>query len=245
MTASSWIPIVVPGGMAATPRIGALAPTGRPATLAASRHAVPGAATGPCFVAGTRIAVPGGTVRVESLRPGDLVLTLLGERRPVAWSGQRSLSVPGRPGATLAVRIAAHAFGRGMPERDLLLAPGHAVFVEGVLAPVAALVNEATVRREPGSERLRCVHLALETHDVLLAEDMPVESCLGRPAVPASLPQGQGIVMLHPRPDAGTAPQLEVRCAPLAWGGVGLARVRARLAREAGRLIPAGLYGDL
>jgi hypothetical protein len=33
----------------------------------------------------------------------------------------------------LPVRIGSHAFGRGLPVRDLFLSPDHAVFAEGAL----------------------------------------------------------------------------------------------------------------
>ncbi len=43
----------------------------------------------PCFVAGTLIRTPDGDVPIESLRPGDLVLTLDDGPQPLRWVGSR------------------------------------------------------------------------------------------------------------------------------------------------------------
>jgi Ca2+-binding RTX toxin-like protein len=42
----------------------------------------------PCFANGTMIDTPGGAVPIETLRPGDLVLTASGEVVPVLWHGR-------------------------------------------------------------------------------------------------------------------------------------------------------------
>ena len=47
--------------------------------------------TVPCFVAGTRITTPRGDVAVETLRPGDLVLTKDDGFQPLRWSGEREV----------------------------------------------------------------------------------------------------------------------------------------------------------
>ncbi len=69
------------------------------------------------------------------------------------------------------------AFGDGLPIRDLILSPGHAVFVDGVLVPVGPLVNGATIVQEE-VESVRYFHVELDAHDVILAEGLPCESYL-------------------------------------------------------------------
>ena len=105
-----------------------------------TRSAAPDAA---CFVAGTRIATDSGDVAVESLRPGDRVLTASGRLAPVRWVGLRGVAV------AAPVRLAAGAVSPGVPRRDLLLSPDHAVFLDGALIPAHRLCNGATVRAEP------------------------------------------------------------------------------------------------
>jgi serralysin len=83
--------------------------------------------------------------------------------------------------AVLPVRICASAFAAGIPARDLLLSPDHAVFVEdergGVLIPVGNLVNGATIARQQ-VDGITYFHVELRKHDVLIAEGLKAESYL-------------------------------------------------------------------
>lgn len=49
--------------------------------------------TVPCFAAGTMIRTPAGDVAIETLRVGELVMTLDGGPQPVRWIGSRKLTV--------------------------------------------------------------------------------------------------------------------------------------------------------
>ncbi len=104
-----------------------------------------------CFAAGTRIATPAGARAVETLRPGDAVLTPRGPRR-LRWAGRRRGDA--RDASELRpVRIAADALGPGQPSRDLLLSASHAVLLAGRLVPAIALLHGAAVRREAAGWR--------------------------------------------------------------------------------------------
>ncbi len=46
------------------------------------------------------------------------------------------------------VRVRAGAFGVGLPRRDLMLSPDHAVFVDGALVPVRHLADGAAIAHE-------------------------------------------------------------------------------------------------
>lgn len=134
----------------------------------------------PCFAAGTRIATPAGEVPVEALRPGDHVLTLGGaarRARPVRWVGTVAVDLTRHPAPQKAapIRIAAGAFAEGVPARDLLVSPDHALLVDGVLIQAQALANGATIAQE-FPPRVVYWHVELDAHCVLLAEGLPAES---------------------------------------------------------------------
>lgn len=81
-----------------------------------------------CFCAGTMLVTLRGEVPVETVRPGDLVLTLSGEGaplKPVTWTGLVEIDLAGHPDpmAVRPVRIAAGAIEPGMPIRDLCVSP--------------------------------------------------------------------------------------------------------------------------
>jgi hypothetical protein len=170
----------------------------------------------PCFLAGTRIALPQGELLVERLRAGMTVLTAAGEARKIVWMGHRVVDVAAhpQPQSVRPVRIAAHAFGNGRPARNLLLSPDHAIWHDGVLVPAQLLINGRSVR--PGPIGIaRYYHVELASHDLLLAEGLAVESYLdtgNRELLGASGTRRTG-----------------PRCAPLVLTGTQLARARRHL----------------
>jgi hypothetical protein len=131
-----------------------------------------------CFMAGTRIATPGGEVAVEALEPGDLVVTSAGAAVPVRWIGRQTVSRHfADPERSLPMRIKAGALGGGLPRCDLLLSPGHAVCVDGMLVNAAALVNGTSIVRERDvAETFTYYHVELAEHLLLLAEGALAES---------------------------------------------------------------------
>ncbi len=138
-----------------------------------------GGATFPiCFMTGTLIATPSGEVAVERLAAGDLVLTADGRTLPVRWVGRQTISTLfSDPARSYPVRIRAGALGDGLPRRDLLVSPGHAMLVDGVLACAAALVNGTSIRREATPPAVfTYFHIELATHELVLAEGAPAES---------------------------------------------------------------------
>jgi hypothetical protein len=133
----------------------------------------------PCFARGTRLLTPNGYRPIESLSPGDALITQGGDRRPLRWIGHRTLDLFGRNArAGAPVLIMPHAFGPNRPLRALRLSPLHAVFIDGVLVPSIHLVNGATIRREAGRAAVTYYHLELDRHDAVLAEGLACETYL-------------------------------------------------------------------
>ncbi len=187
-----------------------------------------------CFVAGTRIATEAGEAAVESLRPGDRVRTAAGRLAPVRWIGLRTQAM-GAP-----VRLAAGAIAPGVPRRDVLLSPDHAVFLDGALIPAHRLCNGATVRAEPGTRRVTYVHVELDRHDLLLAEGMASESYLdtgNRSQFERTLGACGGIATLTPPAGGRMAETLaayaEAGCTELVLDGERLWRAHRRLLARA------------
>ncbi len=112
---------------------------------------------------------------VEDLKTGDRVVTERGLVSTITWIGHfrvTSADVQLQP-----VRILADSFGAGRPSRDLFLSPEHAVFVDGVLVPAQNLVNGDTITSVSMGD-VDYYHVMLDHHDVILAENLPVESYL-------------------------------------------------------------------
>jgi hypothetical protein len=133
----------------------------------------------PCFAAGTRIETSGGAVAVEALRVGDHVTLARGGFAPVTWLGHRHVACARhpRPSEVLPVRVRAHAFAPGVPARDVILSPDHAILVDDALIPVRHLLNGASVAQETWDE-VTYWHVELAAHDILLADGLPCESYL-------------------------------------------------------------------
>lgn len=133
-----------------------------------------------CFTAGTAIATPSGEQLIETLVPGDLVLTADHGAQAVRWIGNRR--VPGR-GRFAPVLIRAGALGN---RRDLRVSPQHRMLLSGwraellfgvpeVLAAACHLLNDTSITRAPCDE-VRYIHLMFDRHQIITAEGCPSES---------------------------------------------------------------------
>ena len=131
-----------------------------------------------CFLEGTLIRTPEGESPVERLSRGDLVMTVGGEARPVAWIGRRTVSARfADPLRCWPIRVKAGALGDKVPTRDLLLSPDHALLVGDVLIHAGALVNGTSILRETEVPSFFVYyHVELEDHALILAENAPAET---------------------------------------------------------------------
>lgn len=131
-----------------------------------------------CYAAGTRIATPLGDVAVETLNIGDLVNTGSGIAKPIKWIGRRAYTAA-QVAANAHIRpvlIRAGALSANIPARDLAVSPMHALFIDDVFIPAAALVNGASILRVAAAKPVEFVHLELADHDVIFAEGALAET---------------------------------------------------------------------
>jgi hypothetical protein len=184
-----------------------------------------------CYATGTRIATPDGDRQIEALAVGDLVQTVLSGPRPITWIGRRHIALARHPAPDRVrpIRIAAGAFGAGLPRRDLLLSPDHAVYVDGALIPIRTLVNGTSIAPAAGGT-VTYYHVELAQHDVLLAEGLPAESYLDT-QTRDSFDNGGRVMRAHA--DFASRVWEAAGCAPLLVCGPALDAVRARLAAHA------------
>ncbi|MBE3637569.1 Hint domain-containing protein [Mangrovicoccus sp. HB182678] len=133
-----------------------------------------------CFAAGTMIATPEGERAVETLAPGDLVVTAEGRAVPVLWVGRQTLHKIFTPADRFSpVRVSEGALGEGLPTRDLVLTGDHALLIDGMAINAGALVNGTTIARVPASELPQSVtyyHVETEAHDMILANGSAAET---------------------------------------------------------------------
>jgi hypothetical protein len=98
----------------------------------------------------------------------------------VKWVGRRTLDLTRYRDTRMShpIRIAAGAFADGLPRRDLVVSPDHALCINDVLIPARMLMNGMTIRQENRRSSVTYFHVELDTHDILLAEGLPSETYL-------------------------------------------------------------------
>lgn len=142
-----------------------------------------------CYAAGTQIQTARGEVPVETLTPGDQVVTLDHGVQTVRWTRAsvqplETVAQDGRP-----VLIGSGAFGPDIPDRDLAVSPQHGMLVGGQrqlhplfdeeqLVPAKALTALRKIRHMNGRRRVEWVHFACDRHEIVRANGCWSESLL-------------------------------------------------------------------
>ena len=191
-----------------------------------------------CYVRGTLITTDAGEVPVERLAIGDMILTASGELRPVKWIGRRAYAgrfLRANPGVC-PIRFRAGCLGGGLPRRDLLVSPEHAMVLDGFLVPARQLVDGVAIAVDRTMDVVEYVHVELDTHDALLAEGAPSETFIDDDSRNAfhNAREFHALYPGHTEAGRGFAPRLEE--------GFELEAIRGRLARIGARE-PAALAG--
>src|SRR6056297_2364085 len=125
------------------PRTGPGTRSLRERAMTPSRTAV----TTPCFTPGTLVATARGPAPVETLRPGDRVVTRDDGLCEVLWIARRTVTFAelGRSEEFRPVLIAEGALGNGGPRQNMFVSPRHRFLMmrggEEVLTPAHRLVD--------------------------------------------------------------------------------------------------------
>jgi Hint domain-containing protein len=146
------------------------------------------------FLAETHLTLASGAQKpVEDLQEGDRLLTRDHGPQPIRWIGQQ---VQRATGALAPIRIRE---GTLNVARDLRLSPHHRLFIwqradelgtgrAEILVKAAHLVNGDTVLREEGGF-IETYQILFDSHEIIYAEGVAVESLLVTPHTRAALPQ--------------------------------------------------------
>ena len=142
-----------------------------------------------CFTPDTCIATPQGPRRIQTLQPGDRILTRDNGAQEVLWTGHRRMT-----GARLhamphlrPIRFRTGAMGLGRPDMDLLVSPQHRMLVVGeaaqslfntpeVLVAAENLINDHTITVDYTVREVTYIHVLLGQHNVIWANGLETES---------------------------------------------------------------------
>jgi hypothetical protein len=204
--------------------------------------------TAVCYARGTMLRTPDGELPVEKLRAGKQVITLVdGQEVPqtVSWLGHRRIGLAGhpRPETVAPIRILRDAVADGMPHRDLIVSPDHAIFVDGKLICARQLLNGTTIRQELDWTAVDYYHVELDQHAILLAEGLPAESYIDTGNSGFFANSGAPMVLHPDLTDESDYPTREAgSCAPFVWDEASVQPVWQSLAERAaaiGQPMPA------
>lgn len=172
----------------------------------------------PCFTIGTLIATPGGERRIETLVPGELVLTRDHGPQTLRWIGFAEVGPDrlARDPALRPIRIRKGSFGPGQPTRDLLVSPQHRILISGwraqlmfgegeVLVAAKHLIDDRNVRRA-GTSTVCYVHLLFDRHEIVIAEGLETESFLPGPVTLSGLEEQTRAELLALFPELAESP---------------------------------------
>jgi hypothetical protein len=112
----------------------------------------------------------------------------------------------------------------GLPRRDLEISPLHAIYIDGILIPAAALINGASITQIHAARQVDYFHLELDSHDILFAEGAPSESFVDDDSR-SMFHNAATFDALYPN----AARQPARYCAPRVEEGPALHRIRRRL----------------
>ncbi|SMY09985.1 Hint domain-containing protein [Flavimaricola marinus] len=134
-----------------------------------------------CFTPGTRILTPRGERAIETLCPGDMVITRDHGPQPIRWTGSRTVAGHGR-----FAPISVSDTVMDGAKRDLLVSPQHRLLFTGyrtellfgcdeVLVAAKHLIDGVSVRQTP-CDSVTYIHIMFDQHEIIYAEGAATES---------------------------------------------------------------------
>ncbi|PZO67891.1 MAG: hemolysin [Paracoccus denitrificans] len=153
----------------------------------------------PCFVRGTLIDSPDGSIAVEDLRVGDLVVTKDHGLQSIRWIGSKKVDGLTRSAKAIVrpIRIRAGALGPDTPAQDLLVSPQHRILVRStivermfntaeVLVAAKQLLQVDGIDVADDLAEVEYFHLFFDQHEIIVANGAETESLYpGREAIKA------------------------------------------------------------
>jgi hypothetical protein len=141
----------------------------------------------PCFTPGTQITTHRGELPVQLLTPGDRVVTRDNGIQQVRWVGKTQMFLQDFQADPhlLPVFIRQGSFGKGLPERDMMVSPNHRVLVANdrvsqrfadreVLVAAKHLTSQGVHTVQ--SSGTTYIHFMCDRHEVVLADGIWTES---------------------------------------------------------------------
>ena len=142
-----------------------------------------------CFTPGTLIETANGARMVETLEPGDLVQTADRGLVPIYLVRHRTLDaehLADNPNHC-PVLFRAGSLGLDLPARDLIVSPQHRMVLRSpvvqrmfgepeIMVPACQLVGRPGITRLSSAQSVQYVHLLLDHHAVVFAENTPAET---------------------------------------------------------------------
>ena len=138
-----------------------------------------------CYVAGTLIETPTGAVAVETLKPGDQILSEASARQSVLFVGQKTF-----PASSLRafpnlrpITVPKNSLAPGAPNKDLTVSPLHRILVRDAALTllfgedaVFVMARDLPAARPAPIVETTYVHVLCKTHCVLKANGCESES---------------------------------------------------------------------
>lgn len=152
-------------------------------------QSTPNSGTVPCYAPGTLIETPKGQRAIETLRPGDIVITADNGPQKIRWVRSKDHPLDGLETDERPVLIQAGALGPNLPNKDLIVSPQHrilvgaagqleALFNKPVFVPAKALTGLAGIRHMTGKSNITWVHFACDRHEIVRANGCHSETLL-------------------------------------------------------------------
>ncbi len=183
-----------------------------------------------CFTSGTMIATPHGARPVEALAPGDPVITRDHGVQYLRWTCRETLALAQADPKLAPVTIPANAFGPGLPGCDTHVSPQHRLLFRGAQAQLLFGETELLVpakalfaaNAQPQTH-VTYVHLLFDAHEIIIANDMPMESFHPGDMMKSALadPTREELFAIFP----------DLRACPTAWGPTARTVLKTREAK--------------